>query len=429
MKTSSSPLWQIPGYSMFFGFLVIFASGSLGQEPSPQPTKETNISESSTVLGSISVMSTSVPFPSTEVPNTTMTTKDTGSDVSLKAPPVSKVLVATSSNNEKKSISTLALEQHSTSKHLEPVTIPERKETATAKQTKLADNTTDVYTSTDPETTTAVASTLTETEKTKAVGKSPTAVGESTSSNTTEATVRSTYLLPRSRKGEQETSTPGQDDPTARDTGSRRPETQSTIGASTIKASEADIGVTDSPLKGSGAGTAKPTSNYTNVTPSPSKVSRGVTVAIVLSILLLLVFLVAILFCWRRRHSGSTSFKTAGWAGQADLLDDAGLDKELEQGALTAGEGATRRATLTTFFGKRQSRVPSVAMEEVDKKETGDGEEARPLIDGGASKVSGLEGSGESNGKLPEPAARCSQETEFPPPPANQEQTPPAQPE
>ncbi|XP_048373875.1 leukosialin-like isoform X2 [Sphaerodactylus townsendi] len=428
MKTSRSPLWQIPGSSMFFGLLIIFASGTLGQESSPNPSKEPAISVSTALGDLISPMPSTVPTPSAELPVTKVPTKDTGSDVSSKAPPVSKLLVATVSNKETTSIRTLSLEQHSTTHHLEGEPITERKEMATLKQTKPTDSTTDNRTSAYAEATTTVAAT------TKAVGKSPTTVGELTSSNITGTSGRSTYLLPRGRKGDKEKSTtPGQrvHVPTTRDPNIKRPETLFTTGTSTVRTPEADTGVTDSPSKGPRRVTVTPTVggrvSDPVATKSPSKATGGVVAAIILSVLLLLIILVALVCCWRRHRSGSTSFKTAAWAGQAAMLDDSALDKELEQGAVTAGDGDARRATLTTFFGKRQSRVPSVAMEEVVEKGAGDVEEAQRLMGEDASRVSCLEGPGEANGKLPESSVQCAQETEFPPPPADQEQTPPTQ--
>lgn len=438
MKTSTSPLRQISGCSMFFVFLILFAHGAFGQETSIQPTME------SATLGS-----SKVPFHPTELPTKKLVTKDTGRDVSSEAPPVSKLLVVTSSHKETnpakptpshKQLSTPKLstskptlphKEVSTPKHLEPSTVTEQKEPTKLKQTKEEKTTTGIHTSANPETTTTVTATPDKT--TKAVKEPHTTVGEPTPFSTTAAAVGSSGLKPRSTKREKEKSTtPGQrvqGNPTVQDTSSRGPETHHTAGTLTTEASEADAGVKGDSGKGSDRVTVAPTSQTSGAGPtskaSPARDSRALTVAIVLTILLLLVLLIAILFCWRRhRHSGSTSFKTAGWAGQAALPDDSGLDKEVEQGTLTAGEGEARRSTLTTFFGKRQSRVPSVAMEELVRNETGDGEETQQLIDGDESGVSSPEGSGEANGKLPEPTVQCSQEKEFPPPPANQEEAP-----
>ncbi|XP_015275254.1 PREDICTED: leukosialin [Gekko japonicus] len=452
METSKSPLRQIPGCSMLFGFLILLAHGALGQKTSIEPTREPTTFVASTRVGPISDTSSKVTFRPTEFPTKKLKTTGTGSDATSEAHPVSKLPVATSSNKATTPVGTLSLEQLSTPKHLKPHTsnkettpvstlsleqlsTPKHSEPATLKQTKQADTTADNHTSANQETATTVATTPGETETTKVVGKSRTTVGESTSFSTTAAPAGSIGLKPRSTKREKEKSTtPGQHvqgGPTAHDTSSRGPEAQHTTGTSTIKASGDDTGVKDGPSKDFGGVTVTPNVETTHSDPkptaSPAMGRKGVIVAIVLSILLLMVLLIAILLCWRRHHSGSTSFKTAGWAGQVALPDDSGLDKEVEQGAPTAGEGEGRRATLTTFFGRRQSRVPSVAMEEVVQKETGDVEEAQPLIDGDVSKVSSLEGSGEPNGKLPEPTVQQSQEKEFPPPPANQEESPPTQ--
>ncbi|XP_060111869.1 leukosialin [Heteronotia binoei] len=370
----------------------------------------------------------------TEFPTKKLAATGTDTDVSSKAQPVSTLLVATSINKEATPASTLSPEQLSTLKHSGPGTVKEKKEQpATLKQTKQADTTTDTHSSAKREITTTMTTTLNKTETTKVVGKSHTTVGESTSFSTTAATANvSVGLKPRSTKQEK---TPGQPvppqgEPTTHSTRSTGPKTQDTTGTSTTETSEVNSEGKKDPSKGfrgtTVVSTTETSQSYPMSTASPAKGSKATDVAIVLSILLLLVLLIAFLFCWRRwRHSGSTSFKTAGWAGQAELPDDSGLDKEVEQGALSKGEGDTRRATLTTFFGKRQSRVPSVAMEEVVRKETGDTEEVQCLIDGDVSRVSSLEGSGEANGKLPEPTMQCSQEKEFPPPPAHQEETPP----
>ncbi|XP_033025808.1 mucin-5AC-like isoform X2 [Lacerta agilis] len=152
---------------------------------------------------------------------------------------------------------------------------------------------------------------------------------------------------------------------------------------------------------------------------SPERKSQtGIIVAAVLCALLLLILLIAVLLCRRKRRSGSTSFST-GWAGQAALPDDLALDRDVEQGAAPAKEEETKRNTLITFSGKRQSRVPSVAMEEIGEK--GKSEENQKLLCGDAGGGSSPEASGKANGKLPESTVQSSQEIVFPPPPANQD--------
>ncbi|XP_042327603.1 leukosialin [Sceloporus undulatus] len=129
--------------------------------------------------------------------------------------------------------------------------------------------------------------------------------------------------------------------------------------------------------------------------------------------LLCLLAIIAFLYHRRRYRSGSTSFNTAEWAGQVALPDDSGLDRDIEPGSVTvSGDGETRRNTLVTFFGKRQSRVPSVAMEDISGKR--EREECQQLLDGDASIGSGPEGSEEANGKLPEPTMQSSEETSTP---------------
>ncbi|XP_053122558.1 mucin-2-like [Hemicordylus capensis] len=139
-------------------------------------------------------------------------------------------------------------------------------------------------------------------------------------------------------------------------------------------------------------------------TATPRKSEKIPTVAIVLIILAALIvvaFVIICLVCRRRRHSGSTSFRTGGWAGQVALPDDSGLEKEGEKGTLTAaGEGEAKLTTLSTFSGKRRSRVSSVQMEEIGGKEAAEKEETQQLIGGDAIKDSSPGGPGEANGKV-----------------------------
>ncbi|CAI5790952.1 Hypothetical predicted protein [Podarcis lilfordi] len=151
---------------------------------------------------------------------------------------------------------------------------------------------------------------------------------------------------------------------------------------------------------------------------SENNSQTGIIVAAVLCALLFLILLIAILLCWRRRRSGSTSFNE-GWAGQVALPDDSALDRDVEQGAVPAKEEETKRNTLITFSGKRQSRVPSVAMEEIGEK--GESGENQKLLCGDAGGGSSPEASGKANGRLSESTMQSSQEIVFPPPPANQE--------
>ncbi|XP_060137663.1 mucin-2 [Zootoca vivipara] len=160
------------------------------------------------------------------------------------------------------------------------------------------------------------------------------------------------------------------------------------------------------------------TARVPRASPEEKKNHTGIIVAAVLCALLLLIVLIAVLLCRRRRRSGSTSFNER-WAGQAALPDDLALDRDVEQGAAPAKEEETKRNTLITFSGKRQSRVPSVAMEEIGEK--GEREENQKLLCRDAGGGSSPEASGQANGKLPESTMQSSQEIVLSPPPANQE--------
>ncbi|KAJ7314080.1 hypothetical protein JRQ81_006014 [Phrynocephalus forsythii] len=140
---------------------------------------------------------------------------------------------------------------------------------------------------------------------------------------------------------------------------------------------------------------------------SSGKSHLGIILAVVVLVLLIVV-IIAFLLCRHQRRSGSTNFSAAGWAGQVALPDDSGMDRDIEQGPVTgpAGEGETRRNTLVTFFGKRQSRLPSVAMEDISGKDEKD--ECQQLLDGDAGTVCPPEDAGEANGKLAEPSIQYS---------------------
>ncbi|XP_008120001.2 leukosialin [Anolis carolinensis] len=130
---------------------------------------------------------------------------------------------------------------------------------------------------------------------------------------------------------------------------------------------------------------------------------------IILAVAFCILCLVAFLVFMYRRHrhrSGSTNFNQAGWAGQVALPDDSALDRDIEAEAVAAsGDGEARRSTLVTFFGKRQSRLPSVAMEDISGKK--EREECQQLL----NSDTGPEGSGEANGKLSEPTKEVSEKT------------------
>uniref|UniRef100_A0A8C5WRU9 Leukosialin n=1 Tax=Laticauda laticaudata TaxID=8630 RepID=A0A8C5WRU9_LATLA len=142
---------------------------------------------------------------------------------------------------------------------------------------------------------------------------------------------------------------------------------------------------------------------------SPSEKKNSIIILAIVFSTLLLVGLLVFLYFRHRRHSGSTSFNSPEWAGQATLPDDTGLDKDVEQQVGSVGEGETRRGTLVTFFGKRQSRVPSIAMEDVNGK--GGKEETEKLLCEEAENGSPSEAIGDANGKVPKPLKESSQES------------------
>ncbi|KAM3821774.1 leukosialin isoform 1-T2 [Vipera latastei] len=137
-----------------------------------------------------------------------------------------------------------------------------------------------------------------------------------------------------------------------------------------------------------------------------SERKHSVIILVVIVSILLLVGLLAFLYFRRRRHSGSTSFNAPEWPGQARLPDDTGLDKDMEQQAGAVGEGEARRGTLVTFFGKRQSRVPSIAMEDMNGK--GGKGETEQLLSGESETGSTSQATGDANGKVPEPLKKSS---------------------
>uniref|UniRef100_A0A8C0H3W9 Leukosialin n=1 Tax=Chelonoidis abingdonii TaxID=106734 RepID=A0A8C0H3W9_CHEAB len=116
---------------------------------------------------------------------------------------------------------------------------------------------------------------------------------------------------------------------------------------------------------------------------SPSPVTRklpvGIIVVLVIVAIMLLVLLAMALYCRSQRRSGSTSFSRPGeWAGPVSLPEEKG-EGQAGAGGQQAGPGESRRPTLTTFFGKRHSRVSSVAMEDVAGAK-GEGLLSEPLL-------------------------------------------------
>uniref|UniRef100_A0A8C3SEY5 Uncharacterized protein n=1 Tax=Chelydra serpentina TaxID=8475 RepID=A0A8C3SEY5_CHESE len=125
---------------------------------------------------------------------------------------------------------------------------------------------------------------------------------------------------------------------------------------------------------------AAPASSPAPYTRSPPV---GIIVAVVIVAFLALVVLAMFLHCRHQRRSGSTSFSggRAGpgeWAGPVSLPEERG-EGPAGDGGQQAGAGEGRRPTLTTFFGKRHSRVSSVAMEDVAGPK-GEGPLSEPLL-------------------------------------------------
>lgn len=222
-----------------------------------------------------------------------------------------------------------------------------------------------------------------DTRKGGPIPKSLTTPGEAKASPVAGTTVSATTMSKLSPKPSEKTTT------------HHMPDYHGTSSASTHARTATETGAT-------GLGSSETQSSGNNHT--------GIILAVVLCVLFLLV-VVGFLLCRRQRRSGSTSFSAAGWAGQVALPDDSGLDKDAEQGpaAGPAGEGEAKRNTLVTFFGKRQSRLPSVAMEDISGK--GEQEECQQLLDGDVSAGGAPEGAGEANGKLAAPSAQASSNT------------------
>ncbi|XP_030403657.1 leukosialin [Gopherus evgoodei] len=184
----------------------------------------------------------------------------------------------------------------------------------------------------------------------------------------------------------------------------------------------------------------KPKPNSEVFTPmpasSPSPVTRklpvGIIVVLVVVTIVVLALLAVALHCRSRRRSGSTSFSgLAGpgeWAGPVSLPEEKG-EGQAGAGGQQAGPGESRRPTLTTFFGKRHSRVSSVAMEDVAGAK-GEGPLSEPLLAPGEQGGDPVpQGAAEANGTVPGPTSPPPDPPangEFPlPPPMEQEALPP----
>ncbi|XP_027983302.2 leukosialin [Eptesicus fuscus] len=119
--------------------------------------------------------------------------------------------------------------------------------------------------------------------------------------------------------------------------------------------------------------------------PAPSsdqKTKNTLTVAVLVALLAVIVLL-ALVLLWRRRQkrrTGALTLNRGGkhngvadaWAGPARVADEeavitaaAGASGGDKGAGTPEGEGAGRRPTLTTFFGRRKSRQGSLALEEL----------------------------------------------------------------
>ncbi|CAM5117267.1 unnamed protein product [Eretmochelys imbricata] len=170
--------------------------------------------------------------------------------------------------------------------------------------------------------------------------------------------------------------------------------------------------------------------------PSPRPLPLAMIVPPAIVAALLLALLPLLLHFRRRRRSGSTSFSAgragpSAWAGPVSLPEERG-EGQAGDGGQQAGPGEARRPTLTTFFGKRHSRVSSVAMEDVAGAK-GEGPLSEPLLaTGEQGSEPGPQGAGEANGTVPltpgppSPPPDPPANGEFPlPPPMEQEAVPP----
>ncbi|XP_043373025.1 leukosialin isoform X3 [Dermochelys coriacea] len=162
----------------------------------------------------------------------------------------------------------------------------------------------------------------------------------------------------------------------------------------------------------------------------------GIIVVLVVVALLMLVLLLVVLHCRHQRRSGSTSFSAgqarhSEWAGPVSLPEERG-EGQAGDGGQQARPGEARRPTLTTFFGKRHSRVSSVAMEDMAVAK-GEGPLSEPLLaTGEQGSEPAPQGAGEANGTVPlmprppSPPPDLPANGEFPlPPPMEQEAMPP----
>ncbi|XP_063157422.1 leukosialin [Candoia aspera] len=411
MEKSRSLFQQISGYKMLFVFFLLFKTGIPvdGQNTSqlPSTTNVTNNTETteslsanssplallnSTIFPNVSMPSVrSLPdatISSTLAPSMSITTTVHQAVALRTKPPVSKqeiiqsptavIAAAPEDTSIQKKSSTPVLD-NVTSSTKEKILHPTEAVVVQGSYTTLGQKNIPTEKTVPPDFDTTVAKKVS--PPTKDFGKiSQGILSEPTPSKTTGP-----------RQGKTETTVPGPDIPQV---------TQTYETGSHYKPHPFTSLMTPVSIESVSPGMSTSGKNYT-----------AIILAIVFSILLL-VCLLAFLYCRHRRHSGSTNFNAPEWAGQAALPDDTGLDKDVEQEVGASGEGETRRGTLVTFFGKRQSRVPSIAMEDINGK--GGKEETEQLLRGEAGTGSTSEAFGDANGKVPEPHMESSQESQPP---------------
>ncbi|XP_062993793.1 leukosialin [Elgaria multicarinata webbii] len=387
MKTSRSLLQQIMGYNMPFGFLILFTLGTIvdGTDLTNTSQNTNSIDATATPLHSTILLGTELdestapqgtPAHSLEPGPIHSTIDSKRMDLAVKeitdVPPVTTPLVLSKKTTVTKASVTPI-----------PKVAPVFLNDTSAEQGTIVNIS---VSSTPPS---HVIITTEETTRKITIGKGKAFVGPPTSAD---VVTEKPGQASTGTKGTIKETGPGQIKETTKTPGHRAVTTHDTNRRSPL------LSTTESTTKGPVTGSSSATSSGNN--------NIGIVLAIVFCVLVLLA-VVGFLYFRRRHRSGSTDF-TPGWAGKATLPDDAALDKDVEQGEVNAGEGETKRNTLVTFFGKRQSRVPSVAMEDMSEK--GGREETEQLLDKGAGGDPNLEGSEEANGKLKETTTPSPQE-------------------
>ncbi|XP_066484202.1 leukosialin [Tiliqua scincoides] len=398
METTRSPFRQIIHYRIPFAFLVLFTRGVfattvtvLSTNSTPATLDTTSVTKNGNETGNTTatVMPTSALVmtisESTFTPSTKHSQNLSSSSPSTKTPVVTQVakthgkktsaLKAAATTPKYLHLPIPTNQSHTTKEPgLKPTTDASdlnRSKQITAKQ-KTIDTQTDAATPSGTNATTAIPSATAVVKK---------------AHSTSGASITSSKITPTSKSW--------------RHPGSKGPPGPSTVtGEITTPVGKEREKTPDLSHDHGNSETGETTAAPGTTAPSGQQSKNVIVIIVIVLFFLLVLVLVACLYCRRRRRSGSTSFNPVEWAGRAALPDDSGLDKDVEQGPLATGDREARRPTLTTFFGKRQSRVASVAMEEIDGKER---EEAQQLIDGNAGRDSRPQGASEANGKVREP--------------------------